>query len=210
MSIARTPSSRSGDRWAGALHLDIPGHGHLGSSNEAGQGGALSLKRQTPILAAVKVSAPLLLMDVDGVLNPYPDCPTGYQEYAIFTEDDEPVRLCARHGGWLRELAEQFTLVWATSWGDLANLHLCSHFGLPDFPAIAFPPAPFEARLKVPAIDSFVGDDPVALVDDVVTREARRWAQQRTSASLLIEVDHELGLTRDAVDELLAWRLMLG
>jgi hypothetical protein len=149
-------------------------------------------------------------MDVDGVLNPYPACPAGYSEYAIFPEDDEPVRLCAIHGDWLRELAERFMLVWATSWGDDANLHLCPYFGLPELPAIAFPPAPFDARLKVPAIDSFVGDNAVAWVDDIVTQEARRWALERTPPTLLVEVDHALGLTRDAVDELLAWRLMLG
>jgi len=34
-------------------------------------------------------------MDVDGVLNPYPDCPEGFSEYVFFPEDDEPV-------GWLR------------------------------------------------------------------------------------------------------------
>jgi hypothetical protein len=68
-------------------------------------------KRAAPILAALKVSSPLLLMDVDGVLNPYPDCPAGYSEFAIFPEDEEPVRLCAIHGDWLRELGEHFTLI---------------------------------------------------------------------------------------------------
>jgi len=48
----------------------------------------------------VAVLKPLLLLDVDGVLNPFPDTPDGYSEYDFFPEDDEPVRLCAER--WLR------------------------------------------------------------------------------------------------------------
>jgi hypothetical protein len=161
-------------------------------------------------LATVKPTHPFLLMDVDGVLNPNSDCPAGFAEFAIYPEDEEPVRLCAIHGDWLRELSEHFILAWATSWGEDANVHLCPHFGLPELPAIPCPPAPFDASAKVPAIDSFVGDSAVAWVDDIVTPEARRWAQKRKFPTVLVEVDHALGLTRDAVDELLAWRLTLG
>lgn len=57
---------------------------------------------------------PLLFLDVDGVLNPYPDTPSGYAEYRFFPEDDEPVRLCADHAGWLRELGERLDIVWAS------------------------------------------------------------------------------------------------
>ena len=149
-------------------------------------------------------------MDVDGVLNPYPDCPDGYSEYVFFPDEDEPVRLAAIHGEWLRELAEHFTMAWATGWGDNANVHLCPHFGLPDLPVIVFPLVPFEPLAKVPAIEAFVGGHPVAWVDDLVTAEARQWAQERASPTLLVEIDHAVGLTRDAVDALLAWRLTLG
>jgi hypothetical protein len=43
---------------------------------------------------------PLLLVDIDGVLNPYAaiTCPDGYTEYAVFPEDDQPMRLAASHG----------------------------------------------------------------------------------------------------------------
>lgn len=148
-------------------------------------------------------------MDVDGVLNPYPDCPEGYSEYEFFPENDEPVRLAAVHGEWLRELARHFTMAWATGWGEDANRHLCRHFGLPELPVIVFPPLLFEPSAKVPAIDAFVGERPVAWVDDIVTPEAQEWAEERVSPTLLVEVDHAVGLTRDAVDVLLAWGLTL-
>ena len=61
-------------------------------------------------------SLPLLLLDVDGVLNPFaaPGCPPGYQEYEFFP-GEEPVRLCAAHGPWLQELATRFQIVTSPS-----------------------------------------------------------------------------------------------
>jgi hypothetical protein len=97
-------------------------------------------------------------------------------------------------------------MAWATAWGEDANRILCPHFGLPELPVILFPTAaPFEATAKVPAIDTFAGDHPVAWVDDQITPEARRWAGERADPTLLVEVDPALGLTREAVDGLLAW-----
>jgi hypothetical protein len=148
---------------------------------------------------------PLLLMDVDGVLNPYPNTPEGFIEYAFFPEDDEPVRLATIHGEWLHELSTRFQVVWATSWGADANRLLCPHFDLPQLPVIAFPSVPFEPSAKVPAIEAFVHDAAVAWVDDIVTSEAKCWAAVRKHPTLLVEVDPSTGLTRSSVVELLAW-----
>ena len=43
---------------------------------------------------------PTLLVDVDGVLNPYgyDQTPSGYWEYHFFPEDDQPVLLADIHG----------------------------------------------------------------------------------------------------------------
>ena len=71
--------------------------------------------------AIALLTRPLLLVDVDGLLNPYAadTCPEGYCEFNFF-EGEEPVRLADVHGKWLRELGEVLTLVWATGWGDEA------------------------------------------------------------------------------------------
>jgi len=152
---------------------------------------------------------PLLLMDVDGVLNPYPGCPDGFAEYDLFPEDDEPVRLGSIHRDWLHELAESFTMVWATGWGRDANRLLCPHFGLPELPVISFPPRPFDPRAKVLSIAAFTAEQAVAWVDDVVTSEARSWAEARPYPTLLVEADHRVGLTRADVDSLLGWHRSL-
>jgi hypothetical protein len=148
---------------------------------------------------------PLLLLDVDGVLNPFPGCPDGYVEYDLFPEDEEPVRLARVHGEWLSELAEVFDAVWASGWGAEANRVLCPFFGLPELPVIRFTAIPFEPREKVPPVASFAADRPAAWVDDNVTPEARAWAAARRPPTLLVEVESAVGLTRPAVDELLAW-----
>ena len=128
------------------------------------------------------------------MLNPFPRTPDGYREYDFFPEDDEPVRLCADHAVWLRELAADFDIVWATGWGEEANELICPLFGLPRLPVIAFPPSPFEPHEKVPAIAAFAGDErPVAWIEDLVTDEARAWSAARSAPTLIVEVPSASG-----------------
>ena len=155
------------------------------------------------------LSRPLLLLDVDGVLNPFPDTPTGYREYRFFPEDVEPVRLCAAHAGWLRELGEVFKIVWATGWGEAANRLICPALRLPAYAVVPMPELPFAPALKVPAIDRFAGDPAAAWVDDAVTSEAVAWAAARPVPTLLVEIDPAVGLGRGEVERLLAWALRL-
>jgi Swiss Army Knife RNA repair-like protein len=158
------------------------------------------------MMQAMSGVRPILLVDVDGVLNPFAAdrCPGGYREYALFP-DEEPVRLADVHGEWLRALTEVFDLVWATGWGDEAHRLISPILRLPEFPAIRFPPAPFEPSEKVPAIHSFVGERPVAWLDDVITPEARRWAAERFTPTLLVFVDPTIGLTEELVEEVRSW-----
>jgi HAD domain in Swiss Army Knife RNA repair proteins len=150
------------------------------------------------------MTRPLLLMDVDGVLNPFPNTPAGFREYDFFPEADGPVRLSALHRDWLHELASVYEVVWATGWGENANRVLAPFFGLPRLPVIPLPPR-FEPSDKVPAIDAFAGDRAAAWVDDIVTVDAREWAANRAFPMLLLEIDSAIGLRRSHVDRLLTW-----
>ena len=124
---------------------------------------------------------PLLLLDIDGVLNPFGavGCPGGYAEHVLFP-GEEPVRVNAGHGDWLRELAAEFSLVWATAWGEEANRRLAPLLGLDPLPVIPMPAPPFP-----PA--------------------AHTWAVTRAVPTLLIDIDPSTGFTREIVDRLLAW-----
>ena len=155
-------------------------------------------------------SRPLLLLDVDGVLNPFPELPAGYVEHQLFPEDDEPVRLAPWHPRWIQELMPRFEIVWATGWGDEANRLLCPIFGIDELDYVRFPPVPFDPAEKVPAIAAHAADRAVAWVDDNITEGARQWAAGRTPRTLLVEVDPSVGLERKHVDALLAWAGLAG
>ena len=110
--------------------------------------------------ASLVSTKPVLFLDVDGVLNPFPDTPAGFNEYDFFPEDDEPVRLAAVHRVWLHQLAVVYELVWATGWGDEANRVLNPFFGLATLPVVQFPDVPFEPSAKVPGVDRVARDRP--------------------------------------------------
>ena len=150
---------------------------------------------------------PVLLVDVDGVLNPYgfDQPPSGFTPYRFFPEDDDPVLLAELHGVWLRELSHVFDMVWASAWGEEANRFIAPLFRLPKWPTIPFPPIPFDPAQKVPAIDLFVGDRVCAWVEDKMTKEAFDWAAKRAVPTLLVDVEPSIGLTREMTEQLLEW-----
>lgn len=101
----------------------------------------------------------LLLLDVDGVLNPFAVTPTarplGYRTYR-YTPDGRwysgrnvrrhqgvRVWLHPAHGARLRELAAAagLDLAWATTWLHDANRFIGPAIGLPELPVIEFPAA---------------------------------------------------------------------
>jgi hypothetical protein len=84
---------------------------------------------------------PALLLDVDGVLNPYgtATCPDGFTEYDLFP-GEEPVRLCPAHGEWITELRHVFDVAWASAWNDDANRLLAPLLGIAALPVVTMPP----------------------------------------------------------------------
>jgi Swiss Army Knife RNA repair-like protein len=125
----------------------------------------------------VTSSLPLLLLDVDGVLNPFaaPACPPGYTEHEFFP-GEEPVRLCRAHGPWLQELATRFQIVWATAWGADANRFLAPLLQIPGLPVIHFPPVPFHPRDKLPPVIRYARQHPLIWIDDALPPQAHAWA----------------------------------
>lgn len=150
---------------------------------------------------------PLLFVDIDGVLNP--NCgplPEGFQTHWLFPDNDEPVRVCQAHSGWLYELAEQYDLTWATSWTPEDRAVLATVLDLPPFTAAAdIPPGKIEPAKKVPAVHDVAGDRALAWIDDMLTPEAFAWAASRGAPTLLVPIDPVSGLTRARVDQLIAW-----
>ena len=138
----------------------------------------------------------LLLLDVDGPLNPYAAKlfarPAGYVTYREAPGGEwlsgwdakrrkgYRVWLHPGHGALLRSLAEEtgLELAWATAWQHAANARVAPAIGLDPLPVIEFPAADAEVdaagRLrwrqgggwKWPAVNAFASGRPLAWLDD--------------------------------------------
>jgi hypothetical protein len=161
----------------------------------------------TPIQLAGTAERPLLFVDIDGVLNPYQGpCPDGFSEQRLFSDDDEPVRVCPRHSEWLHELAQLYDLMWGSSWSEEERAMLAGVLDLPYFHgAVELPRGQFDPALKVPAIERAAGSRSLAWIDDLLTPEAWTWATARPAPTLLIPIDPAVGLTHQHVHRLIDW-----
>jgi hypothetical protein len=155
------------------------------------------------------VPKPLLLIDIDGVLNPYARAddpvPDAYTEHMI---DGERVLLSTQHGDWMRELAVAYELVWASSWEADCDRLIGRVIGAPaDMPFLVFAERDDKDWLwKLPAVRRFVGDRAVAWLDDDHGQGADDWAATREAPTLLVRPDARVGWTSAEFDQLMAWR----
>jgi hypothetical protein len=165
---------------------------------------------------------PLLLLDVDGPLNPYAaddaDLADGYQTHRLIPSDwSVPirVRLNPAHGPMLVALAGAglVELAWATTWNQDANSMIAPLIGLPELPVVPIPhpamDAPRDRIWKRDPVEQFADGRPLAWFDDdfVMPGDAR-WAQERTAggaATLLVPVEPRVGLVQGDVDRVSEW-----
>ncbi len=128
---------------------------------------------------------PLLLMDVDGPLNPFrtkwfrraPE--RGYSVHHLTPAGGPTYRvvLNPEHGAALTELAQTYDLAWATTWQHEANRLISPLVGLPtELPVLPLrlPPHHVERwSWKTDQIIDWVGDRPFAWFDDEINRATR-------------------------------------
>lgn len=165
---------------------------------------------------------PLLLLDVDGVLNPSTRSQNWkrYDFHRVHGSDGcvYPVRFHKNLGERLIHLATHYALVWATMWDDDANRLLAPLLGLPELPVIpcfdngmnfVYERRKIDRRHhKVPMIEKYVGDRPFAWVDDEVGQPDLDWAELRTDKTAptkIIPIDCRMGLLGHHVVKLTEW-----
>lgn len=114
----------------------------------------------------------LLLLDVDGVLNPARRSSPRFRRFECVA-DGEWFRLLLdpRHGAKLTALIRETgaTLTWATTWGERANAEICPRIGLPPLPVIPIdgdPPRPPGVNLKTWHVAEYVRGRPFVWFDD--------------------------------------------
>lgn len=159
---------------------------------------------------------PLILLDVDGPLNPYQAKPTrrpeGYTTHRLRPEGWEhakhPLRvwLNPEHGPMLLAFAEEHgaDLVWATTWMADANTMIGPVIGLPELPFINYVGHPGTIKgWKYPATLAFAVGHPLVWFDDdfgdlLRMRHREAFEDARAAAGLptkLHHVDPRIGLT---------------
>ncbi|MEU7530694.1 HAD domain-containing protein [Saccharothrix sp. NPDC042600] len=175
----------------------------------------------------------LLMLDVDGPLNPYAAKPSkrpaGYRTFRYtrsggwHTGRDARryrglrVWLNPEHGPALLTLAAEtgLELVWATTWMGLANELVSPAIGLPELPVVEFPDYDPEhgwrpdGEWKWRAVASFAAGRPLAWFDD----ELDAWAAvggtfegERVGVpTRLCGVDPRRGLTAEHFEGVRAW-----
>ncbi|MGI5268731.1 HAD domain-containing protein [Nonomuraea sp. CA-218870] len=163
---------------------------------------------------------PLLLLDVDGVLNPTGRPTPDFRRYRCTVDGTAyTVHLNQRHGARLLELAlaAGAELVWATTWEHHANDWIAPRLGLPSLPVIAMgrddrAVSRHGEMFKTRRVADYVGDRPFVWFDDQVYQEDENYlrARQGLGEFLLIHVPGEVGLTSRHLDVAREWLTLTG
>lgn len=161
---------------------------------------------------------PLLLLDVDGVLNPLGRRERGFRRYDVTVEDVVyTVFLNRRHGAALLALAEETgaELAWATTWEHLANQWIGPRVGLPRLPVVELGGDVFASRgvmFKTPHVAAFVKNRPFVWFDDAVGPLDVSYLREHPDVGefLLVGIDRDLGLADEHLDQARQWLARLG
>jgi hypothetical protein len=169
--------------------------------------------------------APLLLMDIDGVLNAFGGWGwfTGREE-APAAVDPSGLRaevaggywllLNDQHVAWLTELEQSFEIIWTTMWQQQAPTVFAPVLGVgTDWPWLDFAAHTerrAEARTgagvagyKFPAVREVVVGRPAVWVDDDLDSVHHAWAQKRSALglpTLVVQPDPHVGLVESEVE----------
>ncbi len=149
------------------------------------------------------------MIDIDGVISLFGFDPQRPPDGRFVSVDGIVHWLSTEAGAALRELAEQFALVWCSGWEDKADEHLPFVLGVPaGIPHLVFAgDQEYQGRhWKLAAIDRFAGPGrALAWIDDGHDETCHAWARERTGPTLLVSTDPATGLTASAAARLSDW-----
>ncbi|MDX2679402.1 HAD domain-containing protein [Streptomyces sp. NY05-11A] len=172
---------------------------------------------------------PYLLLDVDGILIPFPDAegasPATHTRHDVVPTDrsaDDPVTIWLNpaHGPLLMHVIRTglVTPVWCTSWRHDATTLIGPLLGLPSLPHVDLPRPqittshPNGYLWKRDHVDTWLGDAPVIWIDDDFTNLDHEWAAERTArgqVTALVQPDPHVGLLAEHLVEVLARAALL-
>jgi hypothetical protein len=159
-------------------------------------------------------SRPLVLVDVDGVLNPARPRAPGYRVHWVFPCGvAHRMLLNPSHGQMLTDLAKaaDAELVWASYWRKRANTWIAPRVGLPSLRFVPIPrrwrsgtrssPGSWKAR----HVAAWVRQRPFVWFEDDEDVFSRLVGQPGLGRHLVVRVDPVIGLTHSHVEKARAW-----
>jgi hypothetical protein len=156
------------------------------------------------------MNTPLVLLDVDGVLNPLQRSP-GYQRYRATPNGiTYRILLNPRHGPLLTGLVEATgaELVWATYWTDAANEWIGPRVGLPPLRSIPIPPRDPKFSFggwKALHVADWIGARPFVWLEDEPDVPDALAGAPNLGPHLIVAVDPNEGLTDVHVEKARGW-----
>jgi len=148
-----------------------------------------------------------VFLDVDGPLIPFGGVavhhgpPPGPGEHPLLDRLDPALGA--------RLLALPGRLVWATTWGRLAEEVVAPRIGLPALPAVTWPDEPATSpgcHWKTAGLVAWADGRPFVWLDDEITAADHRWvAAHHPGRALLHRVDPRTGLTAADLATVTGW-----